>query len=67
MGKSRERAELVHEKWPFRVHLPVVPSRGGEELLRRLFEPFEYSIATKHLPLDERFPQWGESCISRST
>jgi 3' terminal RNA ribose 2'-O-methyltransferase Hen1 len=61
IGKSREREELVEEKWPFRVHLPVVPSRGGEELLRRLFEPFEYSIATKHLPLDERFPQWGES------
>ena len=60
-GKSREREELVDAKWPFKVHLPVVPSRGGEELLRRLFEPFEYSIATKHLPLDERFPQWGES------
>lgn len=60
-GKSREREELVEAKWPFKVHLPVVPSRGGEELLRRLFEPFEYSIATRHLPLDERFPQWGES------
>ena len=61
IGKSREREELVEAKWPFKVHLPVVPSRGGEELLRQLFEPFEYSIATRHLPLDERFPQWGES------
>ncbi|HVF85256.1 MAG TPA: 3' terminal RNA ribose 2'-O-methyltransferase Hen1 [Abditibacteriaceae bacterium] len=60
-GKSREREELAEAKWPFKVHLPVVPSRGGEELLRRLFEPFEYSITAKHLPLDERFPQWGES------
>ncbi len=60
-GKSRERAELVNEKWPFQMSLPVVPSRGGEELLRRLFEPFEYSITVKQLPLDERFSQWGES------
>ena len=35
--------------------------RGGEELLRRLFEPLGYEVrATRH-PLDERFPEWGES------
>ena len=60
-GKSRERAELVDEKWPFSAHLSVVPSRGGEALLRQLFAPFEYSIVTKQLPLDEKFPAWGES------
>ncbi len=60
-GKSRERAELVDEKWPFEARISVVSSRGGEALLRQLFEPFEYSMQTKQLPLDEKFPAWGES------
>ena len=46
---------------PFVVHLPVVPCRGGEAVLRRLFEPLGYDVGATIIPLDEEFPQWGDS------
>jgi 3' terminal RNA ribose 2'-O-methyltransferase Hen1 len=60
-GRSRERAELVDRALPLEAKLAVVPCRGGEELLRRLFEPLGYALGARRHPLDERFPEWGES------
>ncbi|MGD8698452.1 MAG: 3' terminal RNA ribose 2'-O-methyltransferase Hen1 [Gemmatimonadales bacterium] len=60
-GKSRERPELVGEAIPVEARVAVLPSRGGEESLRRLFEPLGYELKLEGYPLDERFPQWGES------
>src|SRR5207249_4309223 len=41
--------------------IAVLPCRGGEALLRRLFEPLGYGIRATHHALDELFPEWGES------
>lgn len=60
-GRSKERPELAATPLPLEARLPVVPCRGGEELLRRLFEPLGYAVEAKHLPLDETHPDWGES------
>jgi 3' terminal RNA ribose 2'-O-methyltransferase Hen1 len=38
-----------------------VPCRGGERFLKSLFEPLGYTIQATRLPMDERFPEWGES------
>ena len=43
------------------VSIPVVPVRGGEELLRSLFEPLGYAVVCASIPLDEQFPSWGDS------
>jgi 3' terminal RNA ribose 2'-O-methyltransferase Hen1 len=60
-GKSKERQELADTSLPLEVRIAVLPCRGGEVLLRRLFEPLGYEVmATRH-PLDEEFPEWGES------
>jgi 3' terminal RNA ribose 2'-O-methyltransferase Hen1 len=60
-GRSRERPELAETPLPLVARLSVLPCRGGEPVLRRLFEPLGYEvIATQH-PLDERFPEWGAS------
>jgi 3' terminal RNA ribose 2'-O-methyltransferase Hen1 len=60
-GKSKERQELADTPLPLEVRIAVLPCRGGEILLRRLFEPLGYEVmATRH-PLDEQFPEWGES------
>ncbi len=60
-GTSRERPELVDKPIPLSAHLPALPSRGGEGLIRRLFEPLGYVVfATRH-PLDPAFPAWGDS------
>lgn len=60
-GTSKHRQELVDQAIPLEVRIPVLPCRGGETLLRRLFEPLGYEVdATRHI-LDEKFPEWGDS------
>ena len=59
-GRCKERPELVERALPLVARLAVVPCRGGEALLRRLFEPLGYQVAARHHPLDTRFPSWGE-------
>lgn len=60
-GRSRERPELVDERLPLAAHLPVVACRGGEGVVRRLFEPLGYTVFTTGYALDPTFPQWGAS------
>ena len=45
---------------PLTARIAVLPWRGGEEFVRRLFEPLGYKVGTEHHPLDEKFPEWGE-------
>ncbi len=60
-GKSKHRQELVEQPIPLEIKLSVLPCRGGEKLLRRLFEPLGYEVdAVRHI-LDEKFPEWGDS------
>ncbi len=60
-GRCKERPELAGASLPLRAGLPVLPCRGGEEFLRRLFEPLGYDVSARRLPMDEKFPEWGES------
>ena len=39
----------------------MFPVRGGERFLRAVFEPLGYAVEADRHPLDERFPEWGES------
>ncbi len=60
-GRSKDHAELVDAALPLEARLVVVPCRGGEGFLRRLFEPLGYEVEALHHTLDEKFPEWGES------
>ncbi len=60
-GRSKEREQLAQSPIPLQARLAVVPCRGGEAFLRRLFEPLGYAVTAERRPLDERFPEWGES------
>jgi 3' terminal RNA ribose 2'-O-methyltransferase Hen1 len=60
-GRAGEHAALAETPIPLEAHLPAVPSRGGEELIGRLFGPLGYEIDAHPHPLDARFPHWGES------
>jgi 3' terminal RNA ribose 2'-O-methyltransferase Hen1 len=60
-GRSKERQELADSPLPLEARISVLPCRGGEELLRRLFEPLGYVVTAKQHVLDEKFPQWGDS------
>lgn len=60
-GASKERQPLAETPLSLRAHLPAVPCREGEEFLRRLFEPLGYRVQTHRSPLDQHFPEWGQS------
>jgi 3' terminal RNA ribose 2'-O-methyltransferase Hen1 len=60
-GRCEKRPELVDRPLALRATLPVVPSRGGESLVQRLFAPLGYAIRATRLSLDEQFTEWGES------
>jgi len=59
-GRSKGRQELADRKIPLAATLSVTPCRAGDGLLRELFEPLGYMVNAKRLPLDEKFPEWGE-------
>src|SRR5256885_14576118 len=60
-GKSKERPELTDIPLPLQVTFSALPCRGGDEFLRKLFEPLGYIVSARRLSLDEKFPDWGES------
>ena len=60
-GRCKERPELAETAIPLSAKLAILPCRGGEKLLRRLFEPLGYTVTTEHQALDTQFPQWGQS------
>jgi 3' terminal RNA ribose 2'-O-methyltransferase Hen1 len=60
-GRCKDRPELVEMPIPLSARLDVLPVRGGEDVLHRLFEPLGYTVDALRHPLDEQFPQWGES------
>jgi RNA repair, ligase-Pnkp-associating, region of Hen1 len=56
-GKSKDRPELASTPIPLRATISVLPCRGGENLLRRLFEPLGYTVTATQHRLDEQFPE----------
>lgn len=60
-GTSKARAELAATAIPLDAEVPVLRCRAGADMLRRCFEPLGYSVEIAPLPLDEAFPDWGES------
>jgi 3' terminal RNA ribose 2'-O-methyltransferase Hen1 len=60
-GKSKARPELAEKALPLRAHLSALPCAGGDGILRRLFEPLGYVVHAVNHPLDEKFPEWGDS------
>jgi 3' terminal RNA ribose 2'-O-methyltransferase Hen1 len=60
-GTCKGFEELAATAIPLEARLPVVPARGGESLVRRLFEPLGYELDVTPIALDERHPDWGDS------
>jgi 3' terminal RNA ribose 2'-O-methyltransferase Hen1 len=60
-GRSKDRPELASTALPLQAKISVLPCRGGENFLRRLFEPLGYNVTAQRHSLDEQFPEWGDS------
>ncbi|MET9320569.1 3' terminal RNA ribose 2'-O-methyltransferase Hen1 [Streptomyces sp. NPDC003038] len=61
-GRCTARPELPAQARPLRIEIPALPARGGTELVHRLFDPLGWDLVQADpVPLDEQFPQWGDS------
>ena len=60
-GKCKDRPQLVDTPIPLKAELSILPCRGGEKLLRQLFEPLGYTVTAKQQVLNPHFPDWGQS------
>ncbi|QDV35568.1 3' terminal RNA ribose 2'-O-methyltransferase Hen1 [Tautonia plasticadhaerens] len=60
-GRCKDRPDLASTPIPLEARIDVLPVRGGERFLRAVFEPLGYAVVAERHPLDERFPEWGES------
>ncbi len=60
-GRSKSRQDLADAELPLEIRIAVIPCRGGDAFLRKLFEPLGYLVTSSRHPLDEQFPEWGES------
>ena len=60
-GRCKERSDLAATPIPLVAKIEVLPVRGGEGLVHRMFEPLGYTVEAVRHPLDERFTEWGES------
>ena len=61
-GTCAKRPELVAQAIPLEATISALPApKGGELLIRKLFEPLGYQVEVERQVLDSHFPEWGES------
>lgn len=60
-GRCKDRPELVAQPLPLVARIEALPVRGSEDFVHRIFEPLGYTVTTTRRPLDDHFPEWGES------
>lgn len=60
-GTSKGRQEIADAAIPLEAEIPVLRCRGGEALVCAWLEPLGYRVDVERLPLDDRFPEWGDS------
>lgn len=60
-GRCNARPELAETPIPLTAQIEVLPVRHSPDLVTRLFAPLGYTVETVRHPLDEHFPDWGES------
>jgi 3' terminal RNA ribose 2'-O-methyltransferase Hen1 len=52
-GRCKDRPELAQQPLPLSAHVPVMSVRGGEQMIRRMFEPLGYTVESRQLPLPD--------------
>jgi len=60
-GRCEARPELVDQALPLEIHVPALPSRGGPDLVHRLFAPLGWRVDASAIALDPDIPAWGDS------
>lgn len=60
-GRCNAKPKLAERKLPLTARISVLPCRGGEPMLKALFEPLGYEVTTTPHILDPEFETWGNS------
>ncbi len=60
-GKCDRRQELADSELDLEADICSLPVRGDKDLVQRLFLPLGYEVSFETFPVDEDFPEWGES------
>jgi 3' terminal RNA ribose 2'-O-methyltransferase Hen1 len=60
-GRCDARPDLAATPLPLELHVPALPCRGGPDMATRLFEPLGWDVTATTIPLDDQFPDWGDS------
>lgn len=60
-GKCDKLQALADTPLALTACVHTLPCHGDRELPKQIFEPLGYAVTTKSFPLDEKFPEWGES------
>ena len=62
-GRCKDRPELAQLPIPLTARIDVLPVRGDEGLVQRMFEPLGYTVEAVRQPLDEMFPRVGGESV----
>lgn len=60
-GRCKERQELADSPLDLSACVYMLPVGEKKEILREIFEPLGYRLSYECFPIDEQFPEWGES------
>jgi 3' terminal RNA ribose 2'-O-methyltransferase Hen1 len=62
-GRCKDRPDRVDELWPLSASIPAVDCDAGESFIKGVFEPLGYDVKAAPIPLDTKFPEWGNSTL----
>lgn len=60
-GRCEKRQELADSRLDLSACVYMLPVGEKKEMLREIFEPLGYHLSYECFPIDEHFPEWGES------
>lgn len=60
-GRCKDRPAAADRPIELSIRIESLPVKGGDAFLRSLFEPLGYEVQATGQPLDEQFPEWGDS------
>ncbi|HLY31872.1 MAG TPA: methyltransferase, partial [Ktedonobacterales bacterium] len=64
-GHCDARPDLVMRPIHWETTIPALACDAGADLISRIFVPLGYEANIERLPLDPRFPDWGEANLYR--
>lgn len=66
-GRCEMRQELADSRLELSACVYMLPVGEKKELLKEIFEPLGYRLSYECFPIDEHFPEWGESPYANLT